>query len=143
MIRRCTLLVCLLTVVASLGCGGGVPDDAPEAAPVKGKVTRKGAPLGRVSVTFSPLEAPEGKSSPSNGFTDDEGNYELVLNRNLMGAVPGKHRVRLTAQDGIDDEDPDKKAPNEVVIPPDVGTREVTVPPEGLDGGDANFDLDF
>ena len=142
MIRRSSLVVCLVTLV-SLGCGGGAPDDAPEAAPVKGKVTRKGAPLARVSVTFSPLDAPEGKSSPSNGFTDDEGNYELVLNRNLMGAVPGKHRVRLTAQDGIDDEDESKKDPSEVVIPPELNTREVTVPPEGLDGGDANFDLDF
>ena len=139
-----SMALCSLALVGALcGCGGGPPADAPEAAPVKGKVTRQGAPLPGVSVTYQPLEAGEGKSSASTGFTDDQGAYELVLNRSTMGAVPGKHQVRLTAQDGIDDEDPTKKAPDEVVIPKGDASFEVSVPPEGLDGGDANFDLDF
>ena len=127
----------------AVGCSGGAPADAPETAPVKGKVTRNGAPLPGVSVTYQLLDAPEGKSATSTGFTNAQGEYELTLNRNTMGAVPGKHRVRLTAQDGINDDDPSKKAPEEVVIPQDVGSLEVTVPPEGLNGGEADFDLDF
>ncbi|MCA9052730.1 MAG: hypothetical protein KDA75_02785 [Planctomycetaceae bacterium] len=142
MIRQ-LLSLSLILVLTCCGCFGGAPADAPETAPVKGKVTRKGAPLVGVSVSFQPLDAPEGKSNPSNGFTDEQGNYEMILNRSTMGVVPGRHRVRLTAQDGVDDEDESKKAPDEVVIPIEVGTLEVTVPPEGLDGGDANFDLDF
>jgi hypothetical protein len=135
------LAVTLSLLVA--GCGGGAPDDAPETAPVKGKITRRGAPLPGVSVTYQPLEAPEGKSNPSIGSTNENGEYELMLSRSTMGAVPGKHQVTLRAQDGRDDEDPSKKAPNEVVIPVSDASFEVVVPAEGLDGGDASVDLDF
>ncbi|MFV0445455.1 MAG: hypothetical protein ACK5Q5_17895 [Planctomycetaceae bacterium] len=137
---RCS---CLLLLVAVVGCGGGAPDDAPDVAPVTGKISRKGAPLPNVSVTFQPLDAPEGMSNPSTGFTNDAGEYEMVLNRSTTGVVPGKHQVNLMAQDGLDDDDPSKKAPDEVVIPDDLRSREITVPPEGLKGGEANIDLDF
>lgn len=141
LVRR--VLVGLIVALTGAGCGGGASQDAPQTAPVKGKVTRKGTPLPGVSVTYQLLDAPEGQAAMSTAVTNAAGEYELIFSRNLKGAVPGKHRVRLTAEDGIDNEDPRKKAPDEVVIPPKIGTLEVTVPAAGLNGGEANFDLDF
>lgn len=135
----CALLMALLS-----GCGGGAPDDAPVTAPVRGKVTRKGMPLAGVSVIFQPQGIPEGQpGSPSSAVTNDAGEYELAYTANVAGAIPGSHRVALSLGDGLDDDDPSKKAPMEVVIPVAVGVRDVTVPPEGLNGGAADFDLDF
>ena len=126
------------------GCGGGVPDDAPTVAPVKGKVTRNGEPFAGVNVTYQPVNVPEGgPANPSSGFTNEAGEYELVYNRNLMGAVIGDHQVRLTKDDGFDDENEGVPVEGEIIIPEDQALFEVTVPPEGFDGGGANFDLDF
>ena len=137
------LVIWSLVGLLLVGCSGA-PDDAPEVAPVKGKVTRKGAALAGVMVSYQPIDVPEGAArSGSTGVTNEQGEYELIYNRNLNGAVPGKHQVTLIKDDGLDDEDERKKAPNEIVIPKDKASHEVTVPPEGLDGGAANFDLDF
>jgi hypothetical protein len=141
MYRTLGLSLTLGMVVSFCGCGGP-PADAPEAAPVKGRVTRKGQPLAGVSVIYTPVVAAEGKGA-SNATTDADGYYVLIYNRNLDGAVPGEHNVNLIEGDGISNEDETTKDPNEVVIPKDKANHKVTVPPEGLDGGAANFDLDF
>lgn len=142
---RCWSVWGLSGLLALAGCGGA-PADAPEAAPVKGKVTRSGAPLAGVSVSFQPIDAKEGQFTASTGLTNDAGEYELMLNRNLMGAVPGKHKVRLTKdqKDSVDDDG--NKLASPVIIPEKYNTQtelEVEVPKEGLNGGAANFDLDF
>jgi hypothetical protein len=130
--------VCLLLT----GCGG-VPGDAPETVPVVGKVLRKGDPFADVSVVFQQLDMPEGQAVTSTGFTDEQGRYELMVNRNTAGAPPGKYKVSLIGDDGLDDIDPRKKAPGEVVIPSGLASFEFVVPPEGLEGGAADFDLEF
>lgn len=127
-----------------VGCGGGAPDDAPITAPVRGKITRKGAPLADVLVVYQPQGTAEGQpGSPSTGVTNAAGEYVLAYTQSLSGALPGNHRVVLSAGDGLNDDDPSKKAPDELVIPPALAVREVTVPAEGLNGGAADFDLDF
>lgn len=134
-------LILLLGIVLE-GCGGA-PADAPTVAPVRGKVTRKGQPLKGALVVYSPLAAGEKGSSPSTGVTNDQGEYTLVYNRNLDGATIGKNQVRISLGDGLSDEDDSVKDPTEIVIPPAVGNKEVDVPAEGLNGGAADFDLDF
>lgn len=125
-----------------VGCGGG-PHDAPDTVPVVGKVLRKGVPLADVSVIYQQLDKPEGQTVTSTGFTDERGRYELIVNRSTSGVPPGRYQVSLIAQDGLDDLNPANKAPDEVVIPPELARREVVVPPEGLQGGAAEFNLDF
>jgi hypothetical protein len=82
------LLVPLLT-----GCGGGPY----KIAPVSGRVTLNGQPLGNAAVTFQPFEA--GKIDPGRGsgaFTDSDGRYALkLIGTETRGAVVGKHMVRI------------------------------------------------
>jgi hypothetical protein len=127
------------------GCGGAGQIDAPEVAPVKGKVTKNGTPLANVSVLYEPLDVAEGQNaSSSSAMTNENGEYELVFNRDLMGAMVGKHRVKLVKDEPVDEKG--KPVPDAVVIPSQYNSAtelEVTVPAEGLEGGDANFDIDF
>jgi len=132
----------LLGATCLSGCGSS---DAPVVATVKGKVTRKGQPLGGVSIQYLPQDIPEGAPRTSSyATTRDDGSYELILNRNLMGAMVGKHKVRIDADEPVDEAG--KPNPLAVVIPKQYSresTLEVVVPEDGLNGGAADFDLDF
>jgi hypothetical protein len=79
----CFGLLCLLIA----GCGGG-----PQLGTVTGKVTLDGQPLESATVVFKPAEGRE-----SVGFTDSQGNYELGFAGEDMGALLGKHTVRIVA----------------------------------------------
>lgn len=142
--RLLYVLVFLATAVPLAGCGGGL-GDAPDVAPVSGKVTLNGQALPGVSVLYEPIEVPEKKvASSSSAMTNEQGEYELVFSRDLMGAMIGKHRVKLVKDEELDEDG--NKVPNAVIIPPQYNSRtelEVDVPPEGLDGGAANFELDI
>lgn len=131
---------CLLILL--LGCGAS---DAPEVAPVKGKVTRRGEPLVGVSIQYTPQDIPEGAPRTSSiAVTNAKGEYELILNRNVMGAMIGKHKVRIDADEPVDETG--KANPNAIVIPKVYNretTLEVEVPPGGLQCGASDFDLDF
>ena len=59
-------------------------------APVHGRVTLDGQPLPHTSVVFqTPGE------SPSSGFTDQNGNYELIYKRGVKGAPVGTYKVTI------------------------------------------------
>lgn len=75
-------------LLASLG---GCREAGPQIAPVSGRVTLDGQPLFEAEVMFQP----EGVGSPSYGFTDEEGRYELGYNRDQQGALIGWHRVTI------------------------------------------------
>lgn len=79
----------LLTVfaVSSVGCQSS---DSPDLGQVQGAVTMDGAPLASVQVVFSPESG-----RPSTGLTDAAGKYTLTYIRDIKGAVPGKHSVRI------------------------------------------------
>ena len=74
-----------------IGCGG---DTGPELSFVSGKVTLDGKPLAKVSLQFTPEQE---TGSPSYGATNADGEYELLFSTNRSGAMPGKHRVEITA----------------------------------------------
>jgi len=71
------------------GCGGG---NRAKLAPVTGTVTQGGQPLADALVMFIPETG-----VPSGGKTDQAGHFELRYNDGRAGAVPGKHKVSVTA----------------------------------------------
>ena len=77
----------ILLVLVS-GCGRGGPD----VAPVRGHVTLDGRPLVGADIEFQP----EDGRPPASGRTDQDGYYELLYKRGVIGAPVGKHTVRLS-----------------------------------------------
>jgi hypothetical protein len=77
----------LLCFVAFSCCAGCAKSDV---APVTGRITLDGKPLGSAMVLFQL----EGKSAASSG-TDKDGRYELVYKRGVMGAPVGTNRVTI------------------------------------------------
>jgi hypothetical protein len=103
----------LATFVLCAGCG---KDNGPELAAVSGSVTLDGKPLPHVNLQFVPEK--EG-GSPSYGGTDANGRYKLMFSQGRAGAMPGKHRVEITAREAEDGDDGQSKAAGEAVkIPP-------------------------
>ena len=80
-------LLCL-GLVCCVGCGG---DGGPSLNPVKGKVTRAGKPLAKVMVTFTPSSGPS-----SSGLTSASGEFVLLSQTGMAGAVAGTHKVMVT-----------------------------------------------
>jgi hypothetical protein len=97
---RVLLLGCFLA--AGLGCGSG------KFVPVSGKVTLNGKALPGAIVSFEPLGsdgAPSGELG-STGKTEADGTFRLQSTDGSSGAVPGKHRVRISLADDGGDERP-------------------------------------
>lgn len=121
----------------TLGCSRG---EYP-VAPVSGTVTVEGKPVANVTVQFQPVGQQGGDPGPGSvGITDAEGRYRLKLidlDRDLDGAVVGRHRARFgTAAPASGPERP-SRAPS--VLPPGQENKEVEfdVPPAGT--SEANF----
>jgi hypothetical protein len=85
--RRAVLAVLLLALVA--GCS-----DRPALVPVSGKVLIDGQPLKTGNVKF----VPEGARA-SWGKLDQNGGFTLSCYERHDGAVPGTHRVQVSAQE--------------------------------------------
>ena len=75
-----------LVLVLAAGCGG------PRFVKVTGKVLYKGQPVPSTQVRFMP----DNGERPSNGLTDDDGNFHLRNSRTQEGAPPGGYTVFLT-----------------------------------------------
>ena len=87
-------LVALLAMLAA-GCGGS------NLGSVTGTVTLDGEPLPDALVMFNPIAG----GRPSAARTDASGKYELVYDRENMGAEPGEHLVEITTEDEVVNED--------------------------------------
>lgn len=84
-----------LILVTLLGCSTR-PADQPELAPVSGRVTLDGRPLGNVKVVFQ-----SSKGAISFATTAADGTYELTYIRSAKGAGLGRNVVRIaTPTDG-------------------------------------------
>ncbi|MEX1042421.1 MAG: carboxypeptidase regulatory-like domain-containing protein [Pirellulaceae bacterium] len=82
--------VVLPLCVASLtGCGR---DEYGDLGVVQGVVTLDGEPYSHAMIVFSP----QGGERPSQGITDEAGNYELIYIRTTRGALLGDHKVRIS-----------------------------------------------
>lgn len=83
----------ILLLISSVGCNGS----GPALAPVHGRVTLDGEPVGSATVMFQP----EASGSPSYGSTDQDGRYVLGYKRRQQGAAIGSHFVRVLADKAI------------------------------------------
>jgi hypothetical protein len=88
----CVLWLGLLVVAG--GCGDG----RPARVPVSGTVLIDGLPLTTGSIMFVHPD-----SRPSSGMIDSNGHFQLSCFEIGDGAVPGKHRVQVTASQAIDE----------------------------------------
>jgi len=79
----------ILLTVFCFGCSGSGTEV--ELGKVTGVVTMDGKPLADAVVIFIPENG-----NPSTAQTDAAGKYELAHRGNAMGAIPGKHKVRIT-----------------------------------------------
>lgn len=79
----------MLITVFCFGCSGSGTEVKLEK--VTGVVTMDGKPLANAIVVFIPENG-----NPSTDQTDADGKYELAHRGNAMGAIPGKHKVRIT-----------------------------------------------
>lgn len=98
------LVACLFLSALGWGCAERKPDVP--LATVTGHVTFRGTPLPNALVTFEPESG-----RTSSGRTSEAGEYTLLYMGKPWGAVVGKHRVRITTDNVIED--------------PATGTREV------------------
>lgn len=95
--QRHSALVLLVLTVSGCGARG------PALSEVRGKVTLGDEPLVGALVLFTPFEG----GAPSAATTDDQGNYSLIYGGGRMGAVPGKHQVKIATYRAADpDADP-------------------------------------
>jgi len=84
------------------GCGGV---EVPETGAVTGTVTIDGKPGSGVRVKFTPV----GPGRASSGTTDEAGRYSLIYSANATGAIIGKHKVTIAAQEISADVDTGQK----------------------------------
>jgi hypothetical protein len=93
----------LLLAACTAGCG----KTGTELAPVTGRITLDGQPLGNADILFQPA----GSKPPSSGRADADGRYQLVYKRGVMGGVIGSNTVRITI------------SPDVVANPPNIPAR--------------------
>ncbi len=87
--RKQLLLHALLSFAAVLPLGCGDAD----IIRCGGLVTLDGKPLGKAAVMFSPVDG----RRPATGKTDEEGRFKLTTFKAEDGALPGEHKVTVTA----------------------------------------------
>lgn len=118
--------IIFIAITMANGCGHS---SRPEVVPVSGVVTLDGAPLPKATVVFIPREP---GLKPSRAITDDAGHFELTYLREIKGAVPGQHEVRVSTRT---EHQPQERVPSRYN-----SESELTVTVE--DGGDSfEFDL--
>ena len=113
----------LLMVTLVSGCGTGVQTDYSKLGlvEVSGNVTLDGQPLSGATIMF---EAPD--STYSFGTTDSNGYYEMMLNSEKSGVIPGSKTVRIVtgavgdmADEGEGEEDAEEAASSSgAAVPP-------------------------
>lgn len=83
-----TCCIGVLLVIAASGCSSsGV-----QVGTVTGRITKNGKPQSQLLVYLTPLDHGRG----SQGVTDENGHYQMVYTRDIMGALVGKHRFLIT-----------------------------------------------
>jgi hypothetical protein len=143
------VLCASVAVILSAGCGSG-----PKYVPVSGIITLDGKPYGEAVISFQPV-ATDKNPNPGRGSsaeTEKDGKFVLKTDEGKVGAVPGKHKVRIMTRgaDLLAAYDPTKGTPDGIVtaptprgkpdpIPNEWRDKDFEVPPEGTDK--ANFEI--
>jgi hypothetical protein len=90
--RASAVSLASIGLLIGLGCGG---DEFQKRYPVSGKVTYKGEPVKKGSITFTP-DSKEGRAANGNLV---DGSYTLTTHSPNDGALPGKYRVSIIAKE--------------------------------------------
>jgi hypothetical protein len=93
--RAATIASVLVLCLAIVGCGSLSTAQGAPTLPVKGKVTYKGKPLTKGTITFQP----EGAGKDATGEIQPDGTFVLTTYKKDDGAVVGKHRVTIDKTD--------------------------------------------
>jgi len=91
---RTPLAGVLATLFLAVHSGCGSKSEFPATVPVSGKVTYKGQPVAKGTVTFQP----EG-GQPATGALQPDGTFTLSTFAERDGALPGHHKVMIIAND--------------------------------------------
>jgi hypothetical protein len=91
---RSICLAIMFVVFSVTGCGDG----RPARVTVSGVVLIDGEPLSRGNIKFVPENG-----RPSAGKIGQDGRFTLTCYDGADGAIPGKHRVQVSANRGISD----------------------------------------
>ena len=83
-----------LALLVTAGCS----NSHPERVPISGTVLIDGVPANRGSIMFV-----NGQTRPAMSVIDKDGHFQLTCFQTGDGAVLGKHRVKVTVSEGIDD----------------------------------------
>jgi len=89
-----TRALALLALLAASTWGCGSKSERPETLPVQGKVTYKGQPVPKGTVTF---QSDSGQTAT--GEIQSDGTYKLSTFAEGDGALPGHHKVMIIAND--------------------------------------------
>ena len=134
-----SLLALAMLMASGAGCGPTDPDQA-NILPVSGKVTYKGKPVPKGTVTF---HSDGGRMAT--GEIKEDGSYSLTTAQPGDGAVAGHHRVSIVANEGdptLMPSSPGYVRPKNLVPPkynqPDQSGLEANVTAESKE---INFDL--
>jgi hypothetical protein len=104
----------LLAALAATPAGCAPNNDRPKTVPVQGKVTFKGEPVTKGTVTF---QADSGQSAV--GQIQPDGTYRLGSFEQNDGAIPGHYKVMIIANDAdptkIPGSSPGYKPPRDLV----------------------------
>jgi hypothetical protein len=121
-LRRYLIVIVSAVLLVVAGCNSsGV-----QLGTVTGKVTKNGKPQPKITIFLTP----EGGGRPSEGLTNENGEYQMVYTRDLMGALVGKQRLTISTA---------AKFKNNDMIP---GTQLVSKEVE-VNSGSNIFDVDL
>ncbi|MDA1012905.1 MAG: hypothetical protein O3A00_00460 [Planctomycetota bacterium] len=130
----------LLALIAGSGLVGCSDESAVELVPVSGKITFNGQPLAKANVTFVPESKAE-FAPTSSGTTDAAGVYKLEAPLG-SGAMPGKHRVKISkySEGSADAGDAGGEPENEIPAKYNLDTElTIELSAEGTDKADFNL----
>lgn len=109
-----TRALALLALLAAPTWGCGSKSERPATLPVQGKVTYKGQPVSKGTVTF---QSDAGQTAT--GEIQPDGTYQLSTFVERDGALPGHHKVMIIANDAdptlMPGSSPGYKPPKELV----------------------------
>jgi hypothetical protein len=119
----CALALSALLATPLWGCGSNT-DKRPETVPVQGKVTYKGQPVPKGTITFH-----SDSGEAATGEIQTDGSYRLSTFADKDGAIPGHHKVMIIANDAdptlMPGSSPGYKPPKDLV-PPKYGKLETS-----------------
>jgi hypothetical protein len=121
----------------SSGCG----DSGPEKARVYGKVTYKGQPVPKGTISFQAVD-PEGRNAT--GLIQSDGTYELQTEDPGDGAILGDYKVSISARENeVLMYIPKKPVPPKRLVPEKYENPETSGQTATVKSGSNEFDFDL